>query len=115
MVFGTPGGDCQDQWTVGFFLRHIHHGLNLQESIDCPMWQTDHFPSSFWPRSADLGSLKLEDRFPEATAEALEKRGHRVTRVDSWSLGRISAATKQGDLLKAAANPRFNQGYAIGR
>ena len=115
MVFGTPGGDSQDQWTVGFLLRHIHHGKNLQESIDMPMWQTDHFPSSFWPRGADLGSLKLEDRFPAETVEALKKRGHRVTEVDGWSLGRISAATKQGDLLKAAANPRFNQGYAIGR
>ena len=115
MVFGTPGGDRQDQWTVGFLLRHLHHGMNLQESIDCPMWQTDHFPSSFWPRNADLGSLTLEDRFPKATVEGLKERGHKVTLVDGWSLGRISAATKEGDLLKAAANPRFNQGYAIGR
>ena len=115
MVFGTPGGDRQDQWTIGFLLRHLHHGMNLQESIDCPMWQTDHFPSSFWPRNADLGSLTLEDRFPKATVEGLKERGHKVTLVDGWSLGRISAATKEGDLLKAAANPRFNQGYAIGR
>jgi gamma-glutamyltranspeptidase/glutathione hydrolase len=115
MVFGTPGGDCQDQWSVGFLLRHIHHGLNLQEAIDAPMWQTDHFPSSFWPRSADLGSLKLEARFPKATQEALKKRGHRVTEVDGWSLGRLSAVAREGDLLKGAANPRFTQGYAIGR
>ena len=23
LAFGTPGGDQQDQWTLGFFLRHV--------------------------------------------------------------------------------------------
>ena len=34
---------------------------------------------------------------------------------DGWSLGRVSAAAKDGPILKAAANPRHMQGYAIGR
>jgi gamma-glutamyltranspeptidase/glutathione hydrolase len=34
-----------------------------------------------------------------------------------WSLGRVSAAGRDPatGLLKAAANPRGNQGYAVGR
>ena len=32
-----------------------------------------------------------------------------------WSEGRLSAAAKDGEILKAAANPRGMQGYAIGR
>jgi gamma-glutamyltranspeptidase/glutathione hydrolase len=32
-----------------------------------------------------------------------------------WSLGRLSAVARDGDLLKAAANPRGAQGYAVGR
>ncbi len=115
MVFGTPGGDYQDQWTPPFFLRHIHHGMNLQEAIDAPAFNTDHMPSSFFPRAADLGSLSLEARFPKATVEELKRRGHRVSEVDPWSLGRISAARKDGPLLRAGANPRLQQGYAIGR
>jgi len=115
MVFGTPGGDYQDQWTPPFFLRLLHHGMNLQEAIDAPAFHSDHMPSSFFPRAADLGSLSLESRFPKATVEELKRRGHRVTEVDPWSLGRISAARKDGRLLRAAANPRFQQGYAIGR
>jgi gamma-glutamyltranspeptidase/glutathione hydrolase len=115
MVFGTPGGDSQDQWTFTFALRHLHHGMNLQEAIDAPMFQTDHAPSSFWPRGADPGSLRLEGRFPAATIEELERRGHRVTVEEDWSLGRLSAATRDGGLLKAAANPRMMQGYAVGR
>lgn len=116
MVFGTPGGDYQDQWSLGVFLRHVFHGLNLQEAIDHPAFQTDHMPSSFWPRNADLGSLSLEGRFPTATTEALKARGHRVTVKEDWSLGRVSAVAREPDgLLKAAANPRFMQGYAIAR
>jgi len=115
MVFGTPGGDYQDQWTPPFFLRHIHHGMNLQQAIDAPAFHTDHMPSSFYPRAADLGALKLEARFPAATVEELKRRGHRVTEVDPWSLGRISATRKDGDLLRAGANARFMQGYAVGR
>jgi gamma-glutamyltranspeptidase/glutathione hydrolase len=73
-------------------------------------------PSSFWPRNADLGSLSLEGRFPAATIAALEGRGHRVSVKDDWSLGRVSAVARERDgLLKAAANPRFMQGYAIAR
>jgi gamma-glutamyltranspeptidase/glutathione hydrolase len=115
MVFGTPGGDYQDQWTVTFALRHIHHGMNLQEAIDAPAFQTDHLVDSFWPRGADLGSLTIEGRFPEATIAELKRRGHRVTLAEDWSLGRLSAAVRDGDLLKAAANPRLMQGYAVGR
>jgi len=115
MVFGTPGGDYQDQWTVTFALRHLHHGMNLQEAIDAPAFLTDHLVDSFWPRGADLGSLTIEGRFPEATIADLKRRGHRVTMAEDWSLGRLSAAVRDGDLLKAAANPRLMQGYAVGR
>lgn len=115
LAFGTPGGDYQDQWSLTFFLRHAHHRMNLQEAIDCPMFHTDHMPKSFWPRTALPASLSLESRFPEKTIRELQRRGHRVTATEPWSLGRLSAAGREGALLKAAANPRFMQGYAVGR
>jgi gamma-glutamyltranspeptidase/glutathione hydrolase len=115
MVFGTPGGDQQDQWSLHVFLRHVHFGMNLQEAIDAPAFHTEHAPSSFYPRGARLGHLALEGRFPKATVDELRRRGHGVELRDDWSLGRVSAAAKDGPLLKAAANPRHMQGYAIGR
>lgn len=115
MAFGTPGGDQQDQWQMTFFLRHVHHGMNLQEAIDCPSWHSEHFPSSFYPRRATPGRLVLEGRMPEATAKALEKRGHAVEVGGEWSEGRLSAATREDGLLKSGANPRGMQGYAVGR
>jgi gamma-glutamyltranspeptidase/glutathione hydrolase len=115
MVFGTPGGDQQDQWTLHVFLRHIHHGLNLQEAIDAPEFHTAHFPSSFFPRESRPGHLALEGRFGAATGAELARRGHDVEIGEDWSIGRVTAAAKDGELLKAAANPRHMQAYAAGR
>jgi gamma-glutamyltranspeptidase/glutathione hydrolase len=116
MAFGTPGGDQQDQWQVPFFLRHVHHAMNLQQAIDAPAFHSEHFPSSFWQRLAHPGRLVLEGRFPAATLGALRRRSHRVELADDWSEGRLSAAAREPDgLMKAAANPRGMQGYAVGR
>ncbi len=115
MAFGTPGGDQQDQWSLHVFLRHVHHGLDLQAAIDAPEFQTAHFPSSFYPRESQPGSLTIEGRFPAETAADLRRRGHALTVDEDWCLGRVSATARNGDVLKAAANPRFMQGYAVGR
>ncbi|MEQ8395304.1 gamma-glutamyltransferase family protein [Thalassobaculum sp.] len=115
LAFGTPGGDQQDQWSLLLFLHHADHGMNLQEAIDCPAFHSEHFPSSFWPRGRQPGRVVLEGQFPASTAEALTKRGHDVQVGEDWSEGRLTAAAKDGQMLKAAANPRGMQGYAIGR
>ena len=115
MVFGTPGGDQQDQWSALMFLHHADHGMNLQESIDCPAFHTEHFPSSFWPRGRTPKKVVVEGRFPEATVAELRRRGHEVEVGDDWSEGRLTGAVRDGRLLKAGANPRGMQGYAAGR
>ncbi|HEX5794672.1 MAG TPA: gamma-glutamyltransferase family protein [Geminicoccaceae bacterium] len=115
LAFGTPGGDQQDQWALHVFLRHVHFGMNLQEAIDAPAFHTEHAPSSFFPRAARPGHLALEGRFPRRTIEELQRLGHAVEVADDWSLGRVTAAARDGGVLKAAANPRLMQNYAIGR
>ena len=117
VAFGTPGGDQQDQWSLVFFLRLAHHGGNLQETIDLPMFHSTHAPSSFYPRDARPGEIHVEARVPEATRAELARRGHRVVVADPWSLGRLSAARHDPatGLLYAGANPRGMQGYAVGR
>ncbi|MGB6551553.1 MAG: gamma-glutamyltransferase family protein, partial [Xanthobacteraceae bacterium] len=67
LAWGSPGGDGQDQWITQFFMRHVHCGMNMQESIDAPAWHSEHFPSSFWPRTARPGVLVLEGRVPKKT------------------------------------------------
>ncbi|PLC54706.1 gamma-glutamyltransferase [Pollutimonas nitritireducens] len=120
MAFGTPGGDQQDQWTVSFFLRHCALGMNLQEAIDAPSSHIEHYPASFWPRTVKTNRLVVESRFPAEALQRLRAAGHDVVVGGAWSEGRISACTREpaqggGLLLRAGANPRGMQGYAVGR
>jgi gamma-glutamyltranspeptidase / glutathione hydrolase len=115
LAWGSPGGDQQDQWTTQFFLRHVHANMNLQESIDAPAWHSEHFPISFWPRTARPGVLVVESRVPEASLKELRRRGHTVEVGPAWSEGRLTAASRVGNRRRAAANPRGMQGYAAGR
>jgi len=115
LAFGTPGGDQQDQWTLGFFLNHVLFGMNLQQAIDAPAFHTDHFPSSFYPRASRPRSLAAESRLGEPVLADLRRRGHDLTVMPPWSLGRISAVARDRGFLYAGANPRGMQGYAAGR
>ena len=116
LAFGTPGGDQQDQWQLSFFLRHVHHGLNLQEAIDLPLFHTAHFPSSFYPRLRQPGNVMIESSAPAATLDALAAKGHKLELARPWTVGRLTAARRDADgLLRAAATPRLMQAYAAGR
>jgi gamma-glutamyltranspeptidase/glutathione hydrolase len=116
LALGTPGGDQQDQWTLNTFLAHVHFGLDLQEAIDAPGHHTEAFPSSFYPREARVRHVAVEERAPAGTVEGLRERGHDVEVTAPWSLGRVSAVGREPDgQLKAGANPRQMQGYAVGR
>ena len=116
LAFGTPGGDQQEQWQLSFFLRYVHHKMNLQAAIDQPLFHTSHFPGSFYPRTREPGSLMAEANFGGEVLEALRRKGHKLTVADPWTVGRLTAARRDADgLLRAAATPRLMQAYAVGR
>lgn len=116
LAFGTPGGDQQDQWSLQLFLRHVEHGLSLQQAVDAPAWSSDHAPASFYPREAHPGRLHVEGRVGADAVRELRRRGHDVVVDGDWSLGRLSAVMQLPDgSVRAAANPRGMQGYAVGR
>ena len=115
LAWGTPGGDQQEQWAFHAFLRHVDRGLNLQQAIDAPEFHTDHLISSFYPRGFERRSLALEGRFAEEVVDGLRRRGHEITMWPDWSLGRVTAVEREDGQLRAGANPRGMQGYAIAR
>lgn len=117
MACGSPGGDQQDQWQLLFLLRHLVQGQGLQEAIDAPAWHTTSFPASFYPREMEPGVLVVEDRVGSEVIAGLERRGHTVRVSDPWSLGRLCAVSRDAGtgVLRAGANPRGMQGYAVGR
>jgi gamma-glutamyltranspeptidase/glutathione hydrolase len=116
LAIGTPGGDQQDQWTLHVLLAHVHFGMNLQEAIDAPGHHTEAFPSSFYPRRTIPRHVAVEERAGAEEIAGLRVRGHAVEVSPPWSLGRVAAVGREPDgQLKAAANPRGMQGYAVGR
>lgn len=72
--------------------------------------------SSFYPRDRKPGHLAVESGFGAETIAALRARGHQIEEVPQWSVGRLTAASRDADgLLHAAATPRLMQAYAVGR
>ena len=59
----------------------------------------------------------MEDRLGDRTITELRRRGHDVTVSGPWSLGRLSAVSRDPEtgVLRAGADPRGMQGYAAGR
>lgn len=116
VALGSPGGDQQDQWQLLYLIRTLALGQEPQVAIDAPAFHTTAIPSSFWPRHHEPGGLVVEDRVGEAFLDEMRQRGHVVTVAPGWSLGRLSAVHREpSGLLSAAANPRGEQGYAVGR
>jgi gamma-glutamyltranspeptidase/glutathione hydrolase len=115
LAYGTPGGDQQEQWAIHVLLRHVDRGLNLQEAIDAPEFQTGHLISSFFPRVFEPLALSIEERAGAMAVHELAARGHDVTVEPPWSLGRVSAVARENGGFRAGANPRGMQGYAVAR
>ncbi len=116
MVFGTPGGDQQDQWQLLFFLYVAEFGMGLQQALDAPLFHSTHFPASFYPRSRSPGQILVEDSYGETVIAELRARGHDVQTAPPMSIGRLTAAARDADgLLRAGASPRLMQAYALGR
>jgi len=116
MVFGTPGVDNQDQWTLQFFVNVVDFGMDLQDAIDAPAFHTTHAPASFFPKEARPGEVVVEARVPAAVVEELRGRGHTVTVVPGWSLNFTTAVAFDPDrgLIEGAASSRGERNYALG-
>lgn len=114
LALGSPGGDQQDQWSLIYLLRHIHHQPNLQVNMDLPMFHTDRLIASFYPRRYS-DALMVEGRFDPAVLTGLEQRGHQLQREEDWSLGRLCATARGNGSIRAAATARGMQALAVGR
>ncbi len=118
MPFGTPGGDTQPQTMLQVFLNIAVFGMNAQEAIEAPRFQSQNFPNSFWPHAYLAGSLRLEGRIGSEIGGVLEQRGHDISWMGTYDAGTGSccAITVDRDkgTITAGADYR-RESYAIGR
>ncbi|SFO40499.1 gamma-glutamyltranspeptidase / glutathione hydrolase [Roseovarius lutimaris] len=116
LSLGSPGGDQQDQWQLVWLLRMVHHGFDMQQGIDAPLFHSTHFQASFYPRAAESGEMMIEETIGKDVIQTLRDRGHEVAVAQANTVGRLTAAKRHPDgQLQAAATPRLMQAYAIGR
>jgi gamma-glutamyltranspeptidase/glutathione hydrolase len=107
LAFGTPGGDCQDQWSLQAFLGVVDGGMSLHEACNAPALQSAHVPNSFWPREARPGVVVVEGDLPRDVIDGLRERGHRVEVGPPRSQGRVSFVRRAADgALEAAISRR---------
>ena len=115
MVLSTPGGDNQDQGLLQVLLNIIEFGMNPQEAVEAPRFDTQHYVSSFDDHEFLPGSLNIESRIPEKTIDELKHRGHKVKVQSAW--GTLSSPTviiynPQTGVSSAGADPRRGR-YAV--
>ena len=115
LVLSTPGGDNQDQSLIQVLLNIVEFGMNVQEAVEAPRFQTLHLVSSFDDHRFNPGVLNLEDRITSEVRDNLSLRGHKVEVQSAW--GNPSAPTVirfngESGVIEAGADPRRGR-YAI--
>lgn len=108
MVFGSMGGDQQDQWQLQFFLNCAAFGMTIQQAIEAPKFSSEHFPGFFAPHTRFPNRVRIEPRVGEDVLRALSERGHEVEVAADWSEGFLLAAARNHEtgVLEAGCDPR---------
>ena len=107
LIMSTPGGDNQDQALLQVLLNMLDFGMNPQEAVEAPRFQTEHFYSSFGNHEFVPGKLNLESRISRSTIDALNVLGHRVTVTGEWSNSSAPTVIQvHNDVLNGGADPR---------
>jgi gamma-glutamyltranspeptidase/glutathione hydrolase len=85
LAFSTPGGDSQDQTLLQIFLNVVEFGMNPQEAVEAPRFNSEAMYSSFDNHGDQPLTLDVEKRFEEAVLAGLRARGHKLQVGGDWS------------------------------
>ncbi len=115
VVGGTPGGDGQPQWNLQAISALIDGGMDVQQAVDLPRWTS-------WPGTDPANvdnpfELRMEERYGEATREALAAKGHNVKVEAAWSgvgAAQLIARDPETGALVGGSDSRA-EGLALGR
>ena len=83
MGLSTPGGDQQIQSLLQVFLNVVVWGMSPEQAVDQPRFGSYNFPGTGTEVNENTALMRLEERIPEETFEALSRMGHIV---ESWGL-----------------------------
>jgi len=84
LAFSTPCGDGQDQTLLQVFLNVVEFGMNPQEAVEAPRFNSQAMYSSFDDHSDEPLLLDVEKRIPEEVLSQLRARGHKLVIQSEW-------------------------------
>lgn len=84
LAFSTPCGDGQDQTLLQVFLNVAEFGMNPQEAVEAPRFNSQAMYSSFDDHRDEALLLDIEKRVPEAVLNQLRARGHKLNVQSDW-------------------------------
>ncbi|HHY83652.1 MAG TPA: gamma-glutamyltransferase family protein [Clostridiales bacterium] len=117
MVFGTPGGDMQDQWTLQFFLNLAEFDMTMEDAVTAPTFHTTHFINSFYPHPIGEGIVYLEDGFQKEDLYKLQEKGHKLFLDRADAHGEVCGVKIdcRNGYIKGVASPKCEgNAYAMG-
>jgi gamma-glutamyltranspeptidase/glutathione hydrolase len=111
MALSTPGGDDQEQALTQILLNALEYGMNAQNAVEAPRFQTRHLVSSFDNHAWNIGDLMLDERIPQSVAQELLLRGHKVNIMSRYNNGAAPVAIKilPSGVIEAGADPFYNR------
>jgi len=104
------GGEGQPQTQSALYTRYALYGQDLQGAVSAPRWLLGRT----W--GADVTTLRLESRFPDALVTALNAAGHDVELTGPMDeiMGHAGALVRHPDgTIEGASDPR-SDGAAAG-
>ncbi len=106
-VMSTPGGDNQDQSLLQVLLNIIEFGMNAQNAVEAPRFETRHLVYSFDNHAMVPGDLKIDERLSGQAFQDLMLRGHRIGTRSRWGVGAMPVVVRMlaNGALEAGADP----------
>ena len=108
-TLSTPGGDNQDQSLLQVLFYNLEFGMNSEQAVEAPRFQTEHLVSSFDNHAMSPGSLLLDERTNAAVVAELQRRHHVVEMRTRYQSGAAPVMIRlyPSGLIEAGADPYF--------
>ncbi|MSR60494.1 MAG: hypothetical protein EXS05_23110 [Planctomycetaceae bacterium] len=115
-AISVAGGDLQDQTTLNVLVNHLDFGMLPEKAVTAGRFSTSHHEDSFNPspdrKAAFLkpGGATLQTTLPEATHEALARRGH-IIGTTAGPIGNpvMLVIDRATGIIHAAGDPAANR------
>ncbi len=108
-TLSTPGGDNQDQALLQVLFYALEFGMNPEQAVEAPRFQTEHLVSSFDNHAMSPGSLLLDERTAAPVVAELKNRHHIVEMRTRFASGAAPVMVRlyPSGALEAGADPYY--------